>query len=307
MNVVEPARALYAGVTRMLPPRGLNRKLWRSMNRLFLQLGADPAVRVRMKSGLCLDLELNARSQVDAYYSRVYEAESLRAILALYDGDGLFLDVGANIGFYAAAIAQHIARAGGTGHVFCFEPFARNVERLTQNLELNGLSGRCTIVPLGLSNEQRQLDLVLREDFRDGASSGNASVAIGATLDAGFAVTPIRVVPLDTFWAERGDPRPIAWIKADIEGHEDCFLQGARATLERHRPTIMMEVNKTYFAAKRVDLDQAIRGALPAAYRLFRRARERWTRFESFAQCGRFENVLLAPEESSHRMEALRA
>jgi hypothetical protein len=53
----------------------------------------------------------------------------------------------------------------------------------------------------------------------------------------------IRVIPLDAFVAEHQLKR-IDFIKVDIEGHEPYFVEGARKTLGRFLPPMLMEFNK---------------------------------------------------------------
>jgi FkbM family methyltransferase len=290
-------REFVARLTRHLPPKGVIRSNWRRLNRVLLNAGAEHSALVEMKSGVRLRLDMRAHSQVDAYYSGSYEGESVAAVLQIYDSDQICLDVGANVGFYATVLAQKIRRAGGKGRVMCFEPFPENVRLLSENITLNGLMEHCALVPLGLSDQESTLNLVLREDFQNGASSGNASIAISDTMDHGFSTTPIHVVSLDDYWRREGIPGNISLVKVDIEGHEDSFIQGAKDVLEQHRPFIILEVNRGYTDAKQIDLDQSIKSHLPKNYRIFRPLKSRWVEVPTFAECGEYENVFLVPDE----------
>ena len=55
-------------------------------------------------------------------------------------------------------------------------------------------------------------------------------------------------------------------IKVDIEGHEHKFLTGARATLERNRPAILMEANRPHYKRQGLDFDALIPTLLPRDY-----------------------------------------
>jgi FkbM family methyltransferase len=295
---VDGVRTAAAGAFRLGPRRGIFRDGWRRLNRALLKLGASSVASYRTTSGLILRVDLNADSQVDAYYTSRYEPESVAATVNLYDGAGTFLDVGANVGFYATAVAQSVRQSGQTGRLICFEPLPSNVGCLRENLAQNGLDAYCDIFELGLSDSAQELSLVLREDFRNGAKSGNASVAISDAMDAGFACTTIQVDTLDSFWARHGEGRArIDFVKVDIEGHEDCFFRGAQRTFSEHRPSALMEVNKAYFSAKGVDIDTTLRPFLPEGYRLLHHWQHKWREVSSFANCSDFENVLLVPSE----------
>jgi FkbM family methyltransferase len=296
--LVDSLRAVVARVTRRLPSISAHRKRWRKLNRFFNRLGARPVVTARMKDGTCLTVDLRTRSQIEPYYSGVYEADLVGAVLALYDQSGAFLDVGANVGFYAVAVARALEVRGGAGRVICVEPLPANLARLTENLAHNRLLKRCTLWETGLSDRPEELLLTLREDFREGGGTGNASVAINESHDAGFARVPIRLTTLDLLWpALGGVPGRLDFIKLDIEGHEDRFFGGATRTLAAERPAVLMEVNKVYYRAKGVDMDAAIGPCLPTNYRMYLHRRTRWRRVQSFAECPGYDNVLLLPME----------
>ena len=104
---------------------------------------------------------------------------------------------------------------GPQGHVFAFEPDPLNFALLKLNVRQNGYSD-VTLVPKAVAarSERRQLfrNLANRGDHRIYASSdGRESV-------------DIETVALDEFFA--GDPRPIDFIKMDIQGAEGEALAG---------------------------------------------------------------------------------
>ena len=99
-------------------------------------------------------------------------------------------------------------------------------------------------------------EITLREDFSEGAETGNAAIPTNDEFDEGFARVPIELTTLDIVWADQKfHPPHIDMIKLDIEGHEDFFLRGAQATVDSQRPTILMEVNKPYYRARGVELN----------------------------------------------------
>ena len=296
--MIDEIRQGVAGAVRVLPGfRGLGRT-WRLANRGFLALGASPVVEALLRDGTRLTVDLRTETEREAYWRGTYDAADLAMALAHFDPDSVFLDVGANIGFYSVAAAQRIRHTASGGHVLAFEPFAGNLQRLGENLSRNDLSTRCTVHDFGLSDREGNETLTLREDFRGGSSTGNAAIATSQDFDAGFPTVQIRLQRLDDVWpAYRPRLPAIGFVKLDIEGHEDCFLRGAAQTLAQCRPTVMMEVNKPYYASRNVDLDDGLLGALPEGYRVWRRNEGAWTRIESLHGCGTLENVLLVPGE----------
>jgi hypothetical protein len=53
----------------------------------------------------------------------------------------------------------------------------------------------------------------------------------------------IDCVAFDQWWADHGSAEPIAFAKLDIEGHEPEALLGMQATLQKHRPGLLLELN----------------------------------------------------------------
>jgi FkbM family methyltransferase len=292
--------ALTAGsaVTRNVPYfRGLG-TLYRLFNGALINLGARPLVTAPMKDGTRLVVDLRTQTELDAYYRGEYDAELLDTLRALLDPDACFLDVGANVGFYALAIAAFLRERGGAGRVVAFEPVTGNYDRLIENVRANRLEERCAAHRVALSNRRGEAVITLREDFRRGARTGNAALPTSERHDAGYARLPIELERLDDLWPRSyGNEASIDVMKLDIEGHEDFCLAGARVTLAAHRPALLMEVNKPYYAARGVGLDETILPRLPERYAIFQRCDASWRRIESLAACRELDNVLVVPVE----------
>jgi FkbM family methyltransferase len=245
---------------------------------------------------MCVDIRTH--TEFGAFYRGEYDRECIDLLRGLWNTEGWFMDVGANIGFYTVAMAAVLPAKETCGGVMAFEPFAGNYQRLRENLALNGLEQRCEVFNFGLSSEKRRSLISLREDFRSGAGTGNASIPVEEEFDRGFPTTGIELSRLDDVWpTSRGADHRIDLIKVDIEGHEDQFLSGARQTLWRHRPTVLMEVNRPYYVARGLELDCLFLPLLPAGYRIFHRSRSTWTPTDTFEVCGQIDNVLLVPAE----------
>jgi hypothetical protein len=81
---------------------------------------------------------------------------------------------------------------------------------------------------------------------------GLANIA-GATLGGGVA-EPVAVTTLDQLVVALGLSR-VNFVKADIEGHEAALIAGARATLRRCRPVLLLEHDTTHLARAAASLD----------------------------------------------------
>ena len=221
-----------------------------------------------MKAGYSMFLDRRVPEQRLASETGIYEDEMLSLATKLMPGDGVFIDVGANIGFYVCVVGAAVARTGG--EVFAFEPVSSNRRRLQRNIALNRLEGVVTIVPLALGAGRGKL--VMRR-----APVGNAANAVGENMFSAWdreAVDRHRwpseevdVVPLDE-WSHR--LRRCDVLKIDVEGADLLVLLGATQTIKRFRPVIFAEFNPYWMRQIGQSLDDVRRFAKGAGYRVVR-------------------------------------
>lgn len=157
-----------------------------------------------------------------------FEAEETATIRALLQRSDLFVNVGANVGYYCC----HACQIGTP--VIAFEPIPLNREALARNLAANGWTSRVDIRPLAVSDR-----------------AGEATIygsRLGASLIPGWAGTPEHystTVTLSTLDAEIGArvAGQRVLILVDIEGAELRMLQGASQVLASSpRPAWIIEI-----------------------------------------------------------------
>jgi FkbM family methyltransferase len=137
-----------------------------------------------------------------------------RAVLARALRPGfIFLDVGANIGGYALAIA---ALAGRDAQIIAIEPQPVLFDRLVYNIGINPFA---TVKALAVAVVDRDGEVTL---FLDGQNKGEASLRIVNQDDEGRIRVPARA--LLGLVREESLAR-IDAIKLDVEGAEDLILQ----------------------------------------------------------------------------------
>jgi FkbM family methyltransferase len=277
-------------------------RIYRTVNAWMVRWGGNPIVAAHMKDGTEILVDLRTQTDLDAYYRGEYDPVLLDSVKCLLDIDAIFLDIGANIGFYTISIGNFIRTKEGDGKIISFEPFEGNYTRLLENITRNHLDEMCRAEMHGLSNESADSQITLREDFLCGSGTGNASIPTNESFDQGFMKVPIKLTTLDAEWSGWNDsPRKIDMIKMDIEGHEDLCLQGGKQTIMENRPTILMEVNKPYYRARKALLDTVILSEIPERYLIFRRQGSRWERIRSLNVCDDIDNVFFIPEEKLDR------
>ena len=92
--------------------------------------------------GLQHSLQLYVHGEQDQFVSRrirehgVWEPYETSLVLRLLQPGDVFVDVGANIGYFSVLAASLV---GDAGKVFAFEPDPDNFQLLCANAELNGL------------------------------------------------------------------------------------------------------------------------------------------------------------------------
>ncbi|MGC2657816.1 MAG: FkbM family methyltransferase [Bryobacteraceae bacterium] len=134
----------------------------------------------------------------------------------LQEGD-LYVDIGANIGYYTLLASR---RVGKSGKVICVEADPISFEALTKNLELNGCRNVSAYNVAATMTKCRVT--IQRTDLRN---SGCNSVAIG--------VGPNSVEGLPFADIVGGDLGRIRFIKIDIEGSETPILRAILGLLSQ--------------------------------------------------------------------------
>jgi FkbM family methyltransferase len=176
---------------------------------------------------------------------RAYEPHLTARLGALLAPGAVFVDVGANVGFFTLLAAT---RVGAAGRVHAFEAREDNLALLRRSLLDNGLDNveihHCAVSDRAGSHAF----------FASGSWFSNGRIV--ADAESGSEQLPrVRTVALDDALA--GVPR-IDVIKMDIEGAEGLALAGMRRLLRRHRPVLFTEFSP--------DLLLASSGIEPRAY-----------------------------------------
>lgn len=285
-------------LTKQFPEHRKLNQFYKHINKLGLAFGSDTIVETVMQDGTKMLVDLSTRTERVSFYTGKYDSFFIETMKSLFNTNDCFLDVGANIGYYSVAIGNYLKQENSTGKVIAFEPFEGNFKRLTYNIKNNNLEDFCVLNAFGLSFESKKAQITLREDFRLGSNTGNAAIPTNEVFDKGFKLSPIQLETLDEVWnRDNTNFGTIDIIKMDIEGHEDFCLQGGQKTIQKHRPTILMEVNKAYYEARNVALDDIFLKLIPSNYSIYRPVNSKWIPIKSLNECTKNDNVFLVPKE----------
>lgn len=159
-----------------------------------------------------------------------WQAPTTAALLAAWEltaTPGAFLDVGANAGVYALLCRLLWPSMG----VVAFEPSPATVDAGRRWARANRVEVAFEPVAVSDAEGRGTLHLSARSDASHSLVAGFRDAAGAAAVD---------LVTLDGYAARTGIAPTV--VKIDVESHEPAVLAGARATLARHRPVIVMEV-----------------------------------------------------------------
>lgn len=159
-----------------------------------------------------------------------YQLPKLTAAVALCKQRRAALDIGAHVGLWSRVLARQFeevqAFEASPEHVACFE---RNLEGIKNTHVFTGAVG---------ANDQAS---ALR---MCSANSGNAHILCAGEADFEEAIESVLMITIDSFMAcvpSEAVAQRIDFVKIDVEGYEYDVLMGARQTIERNRPVMVVE------------------------------------------------------------------
>ena len=163
-----------------------------------------------------------------------YELEITWPLLRALNPGDLFVDVGANIGYFTLLAAQLV---GSWGHVLAFEPGIEARSALRANIAENGFDN-ITVIDRPAFREVAEVTFWNNHEASAGSALYDAEML---APNKGNRITPLTMMAttIDAE-VERLAPngRPVV-IKIDVEGAEQQVLEGAVRTIARRRPKLV--------------------------------------------------------------------
>jgi FkbM family methyltransferase len=161
-----------------------------------------------------------------------HEPKVKEFLMGQFKENRTFVDVGANVGGYSVRAASWDMK------VYAFEPNPDNLALLRRNIEINHAS--VNVLPFALGAKEGRARL---------SPNGGVSRII---KDEGIEV---EMRTLDSFDLAGAD-----LLKVDVEGYELEVLRGARKTLEKFHPVIMIEMHYWIGAESEAELFEILLG-----------------------------------------------
>jgi FkbM family methyltransferase len=189
-----------------------------------------------------IKMRINIAQQMSGwiYWRGVHDWGPIYAMKAGVKPGDTFIDVGANLGEYALWAAK---LTGYSGKVLAFEPLTEMFDLLNTNVALNeDFKKNIVTIKCGLSDSVEEVPIY---------TSGNAGIdglheglpTIFKTDSRNIFVENIKLDTLDN-QVEKSALSKVDWIKIDVEGAELKVLRGAKKTIKRFHPALLLECNK---------------------------------------------------------------
>lgn len=150
--------------------------------------------------------------------------------------DAVFIDVGANVGHFLYQLEYHLFPQ----NIYAFEP------NKALNRKLKRLFPKVNLFSVALSDENTVAEFkipVLKGEKVN--SRGTLQVDFHEENEEKFVIEKVKVVKLDDFEPLKKLGK-LDFIKIDVEGNEMKTLRGAKETILKFKPILMVEMEQRH-------------------------------------------------------------
>ncbi len=203
------------------------------------------------------------------------------------------VEIGGNVGTETIGFSDIV---GANGHVFTFEPFPDNVERLKAGISKARFSQNVSVMPYAMSDTLGTASFV--------PPSTKTSLGVGHLTDepANDQAIEVQTVTLDSLVDEI---KSAAYISMDVEGAEYRVLQGGANFIKRYRPFIATEARPNYAERSHVTLIDLHNAFVELGYRVYE-IRVDGLREVDLVNLPPKVNWLCVPEDQVIKVDAIR-
>jgi len=221
------------GVPNVKARRTLPQSLWRfcraigwdAVGRELSERWPFP-VRTTVSNGAEMYVDLRSSIGRGLFATGSFDMAAIQPVLDELCSGSVFVDVGANVGFYSVLASTLV---GETGHVYSFEIDQRPLSCLRKTLEISPLKN-ISVEDVALSDVDGTVTFVPE------AEHGHNYIQRESNK-GGLVVNSVR---LDT-WVKKSGLQRLDAVKIDVEGAESLVLKGAKDSINRFRPIVVCE------------------------------------------------------------------
>ncbi len=186
-----------------------------------------------------IDTSNNDAIKSNLKHARGWEVHLLDHIKKYCKPGSIAMDLGAHIGTHTVPMSKYV---GNSGTVYAFEPNKKIYRELCYNLASNNLTN---VIPVrsavGNSHE------IITIETPDPNNEGGSVARTTSDLKNGNAAYVLNL--------DRLNLNNVSFMKIDVEGYEANVINGARETIMRNRPVILIEIWDDNQAKKYVGTD----------------------------------------------------
>ena len=214
---------MIAQILRYLPVRIANIVLARIILKTKLKNLTNSYISVPLRYSKKVRLDLNPKDIGHQYlaFTGVYEYDLTKRILNISTkNNGLMVDVGANYGYYSVLWSNEHAN----NSAIAFEASPRNVEAITNNININDLKNKIKLEALAVSDHKGIVTFDLGPDDQTGWGGISKDVNNKNLVN-------VNSISLDIYF-ENSLFQDIEVLKIDTEGADYLVLKGAENLLK---------------------------------------------------------------------------
>jgi FkbM family methyltransferase len=194
---------------------------------------------VRLPGGAWLVVDVRDWCGITYIEPRAIEPATTDYLLGRLRPGDVFVDIGANVGYYTA---QAAATVGPAGRVIAFEPNPHIRSLLAATVNRNGFQDRVIIEDIALADGPPGTArfYISADPTNSGISSltpWDGHLTSGRLRDDAVLDVPTR--SFDDFVDENGIAQ-VDVVKIDVEGAETAVLRGMTKSLDRFRPRLLI-------------------------------------------------------------------
>jgi len=178
----------------------------------------------------------------------IYDPNLAVIVNALLPKNGVLIDVGSNMG-YCSLLASEVV--GEDGKIIAIEPSERDFIRLLDNINLNNLKN-VSSYRLVISDREGDASILIASEERSALNTLGTEFAYKGVEK--LRSETVKSTTLDAFIEEERIEK-IDVLKLDIEGSEYQALKGAKNSIEKFRPTIILGLNGVALKANHSSVD----------------------------------------------------
>ena len=177
-------------------------------------------LKIKKYENFKIELDISEYTQNSIYFND-YDKNIRHFIKPIINGNEIFIDVGANVGFYTLFFSGLLTN----GKIFSYEADKKNFFKLKKNIKLNNFKN-ISCFNFGISSYDGKANLVNTSLYNEGGHYINTS----KNLSNNKKINAIKVHKLDTLLKIN---KKKVFIKIDVEGHEPHVLYGMIKILKK--------------------------------------------------------------------------